>query len=151
MLPVIKESPLRDIRGKIWICSKNINHVYAITEKEESWIRKKNIMKSFGILFGMIFMTTSFFGQETDENRECKRMLLFVSQAVQLNSGVERFFSNIFPGRTGSVASGRKSSSRPTGRDVTRRRGGQRGHVRGRRDQPRECDGTARAAGHPPG
>ena len=27
--------------GKIWVCSKNINHVYSITEKEENWIRKK--------------------------------------------------------------------------------------------------------------
>ena len=72
--------------GKIWICSKNINHVYAITEKEESWIRKKNIMKSFGILFGMIFMTTLFFGQEMDNNKECQRMLLFVSQELKMKN-----------------------------------------------------------------
>ena len=34
--------------GKIYVCSKNINHVYAITDKEEKWIRKKMITSEQG-------------------------------------------------------------------------------------------------------
>ncbi len=34
----------------------------------------------------MIFTTTLFFGQETGENRECKRMLLFVSQELKMQN-----------------------------------------------------------------
>jgi len=43
-------------------------------------------MKRFGILFGMIFMTTLFFGQEMDNNKECQRMLLFVSQELKMKN-----------------------------------------------------------------
>ena len=34
----------------------------------------------------MIFMTTLFFGQEMDNNKECQRMLLFVSQELKMKN-----------------------------------------------------------------
>lgn len=43
-------------------------------------------MKKIGLLFGMIFMTTLFFGQDSIQNRECKRMLLFVGQELRMQN-----------------------------------------------------------------
>lgn len=43
-------------------------------------------MKKIGLLFGMIFTTTLFFGQDSIQNRECKRMLLFVGQELKIQN-----------------------------------------------------------------
>ena len=43
-------------------------------------------MKKIGLLFGMIFTTSLFFGQDSIQDRECKRMLLFVGQELKMQN-----------------------------------------------------------------
>ena len=40
-------------------------------------------MKKIGLLFGMIFTTSLFFGQDSIQDRECQRMLFFVKQELE--------------------------------------------------------------------
>ena len=43
-------------------------------------------MRNFRLLFGIFFTTTMLFGQDSINDRECKRMLLFVGQELQLKN-----------------------------------------------------------------